>query len=66
MFGGTKAGELDRTCEVCLEILEREGNNFKGLYFLVAFLKDQGRPLNDVLESLDKRIKRGKGNERTI
>lgn len=46
----TKEQEIRRTLEVCKDILMREGINDRGILLLTYFLRDQGRPLNDLLE----------------
>lgn len=51
MYGNaTKTDEIRRTREVCREIIEREGNTDRGMLFLVYFLRDQGRTLDELLE----------------
>ena len=50
MMGATKRGEILRTLEVCREIMQREGNTRRGILLLTYFLRDQGRPLDQLLE----------------
>ena len=55
-YTSMKDQEIVRTGEVCQEILTREGITKRGIYFVVAFLHDQGRPLGDLLGVLESRL----------
>lgn len=54
MMSSTKNGEIFRTLEVCREIIDREGNNNRGMYFLIAFLNNQGRSLKEIMDVMEK------------